>query len=97
VDIFPRIFPTLLPNQLLQEQISYNVLLFFRASLGTPFFQEISIFPRENELIFLRKMKILLKNGVTKLALKEILFMYFFYLVSDLCRSEHHQRGQLQN
>lgn len=29
----------------------------FRASLGTLFFQGITIFPRENELIFLGKMK----------------------------------------
>jgi hypothetical protein len=37
--------------------------------LGTPFFQGISIFPRENELIFLGKMKTPSKNWVPKLAL----------------------------
>jgi hypothetical protein len=41
-----------------------------RASLGTPIYQEISIFPWENELISLGKMKIPWKIGVPKLALK---------------------------
>jgi hypothetical protein len=40
-----------------------------RVSLGTTFSQGIPIFPRENELISLRKMKIPWENGVTKLAL----------------------------
>jgi hypothetical protein len=34
-----------------------------RASLGTLFSQWISIFPKENELIFLGKMKIPRENG----------------------------------
>jgi hypothetical protein len=38
--------------------------------LGTPFFQGISIFPWENELIYLGKMKITWENGVPKLAIK---------------------------
>jgi hypothetical protein len=38
--------------------------------LGTPFSQENSIFPRENELISLRKMKIPWENVVPKLALR---------------------------
>jgi hypothetical protein len=42
----------------------------FRASLGTLFSQGIPIFPRENELISLGKMKNPWDNGVTKLALK---------------------------
>jgi hypothetical protein len=46
--------------------LSYSL----RASLGTPFFQGISIFPRENELISLGKMKIPWENEVPKLALK---------------------------
>jgi hypothetical protein len=32
-----------------------------KASLGTPFFHEISILPRKNELIFLGKWKSLIK------------------------------------
>jgi hypothetical protein len=39
--------------------------------LGTLFSQGISIFPRENELISLGKMKIPWEKGVSKLALKE--------------------------
>jgi hypothetical protein len=35
----------------------------FRASLGTPFFQEIPIFLRKNELISLEKMEIPWENG----------------------------------
>ena len=40
-----------------------------RASLGTPFFQGISIFPKKNELICLGKIEIPWKNMVPKLAL----------------------------
>jgi hypothetical protein len=40
-----------------------------RASLGARFFQGILIFPRENELISLGKMKIHRDNVVPKLAL----------------------------
>jgi hypothetical protein len=42
----------------------------FSASLGTIFSQGIPIFPRENELISLGKMKIPWENGVPKLALR---------------------------
>jgi hypothetical protein len=41
-----------------------------RDGLGTLFFQWISFFPRKNELIFLRKMKIPWENIVLKLVLK---------------------------
>jgi hypothetical protein len=41
-----------------------------RASLGTPFFLGIPIFPRENKLISLGKIGIPWKNVVPKLALK---------------------------
>jgi hypothetical protein len=44
--------------------------LALRASLGTLIFHEIFIFPRENELISLRKMKIPCEISVFKLALK---------------------------
>jgi hypothetical protein len=37
-----------------------------RASLATPFSQGIPVFPRENELTSLGKMKIPWKNGVAK-------------------------------
>jgi hypothetical protein len=37
--------------------------------LGAQFFQEILIFPKENELISLEKMKISWENGVPKLTL----------------------------
>jgi hypothetical protein len=40
-----------------------------RVSLGIPIFQGISIFPWENELISLGKMKIPWEIGVPKLAL----------------------------
>jgi hypothetical protein len=43
-----------------------------RANLGTTFSQGISIFPRKISLFFLRKIEILWKNGVSKLALKVI-------------------------
>jgi hypothetical protein len=46
------------------------LLCLLRASLGTPFFQEISIFLWENELFSLGKMEIPWNNGVSKLALK---------------------------
>jgi hypothetical protein len=39
-----------------------------RASLGTPFFQGVFIFARENKLISLGKMEI--QNGVSKLCLR---------------------------
>jgi hypothetical protein len=42
-----------------------------RASLGTSIFQGISIFPWENELIFLGKIEIPWEIGVPKLALNE--------------------------
>jgi hypothetical protein len=41
-----------------------------RASLRTLFFRGIFIFPKETELISLKKMKIPWKNGVDKLAIR---------------------------
>jgi hypothetical protein len=51
-----------------QSFISNTYLL--RASLGAPFSQGVHIFPRENELISLGKMKIPRDNEVPKLALR---------------------------
>jgi hypothetical protein len=48
------------------------VLVILRASLGTLISHGIFIFPRENELISLGKMKIPWKISVPKLALKVI-------------------------
>jgi hypothetical protein len=42
-----------------------------RASLETPISHGILIFPRENELIFLGKMRIPWEIGVSKLALRD--------------------------
>lgn len=49
-----------------------------KATLETPFSQRISIFPRENELISLGKMKIPWKNEVSKLALSGIFYPQVF-------------------
>jgi hypothetical protein len=49
-----------------------RIILLLRASLGTLFSHGISIFPRENELISLGKLKIPWENVVPKLALKNI-------------------------
>jgi hypothetical protein len=72
-------------NYVAQERYSFfiiNALIFhhslfvwlaltsLRASLATPFFQGILIFPRENKLISLGKMEIPWKNRVVKLALR---------------------------
>jgi hypothetical protein len=48
----------------------FKALSTLRASLGTRFSQGISIFPRENVLISLGKMKNPWENGVSKLALR---------------------------
>jgi hypothetical protein len=63
----------------LLAQIVGMVVLSFRVSLGTTFFQGISIFSRENELIFLGKMKIPWKNGVPKLAFNDKAFLHVLY------------------
>jgi hypothetical protein len=52
-----------------KEERNTSELQIIRASLGTPFSQGILIFPRENELISLGKIRIPWKNGVPKLAL----------------------------
>jgi hypothetical protein len=58
-------------NIMLNKRNVKNILYVskLRASLGTPFSQGIPIFPRENELISLGKMKIPWENRVPKLAL----------------------------
>jgi hypothetical protein len=56
---------------MLVEHLMTSVCIYpnIRASLVTLFFRGISIFPKENELISFKKMKIPWKNGVAKLAL----------------------------
>jgi hypothetical protein len=50
--------------------LAYSFFYSFRASLGTLISHGIFIFPRENELISLGKMKILWEISVPKLALR---------------------------
>jgi hypothetical protein len=61
----------------------------FRASLGTLFFQGITIFPRENELIFFAKMRIPWKNGVPKLALIEHLLLGTVIKFQDVAQNNY--------
>jgi hypothetical protein len=46
---------------------------YLRSSLGTPFFQGISIFPREISSFSLGKIRIHWENNVSKLALKRMI------------------------
>jgi hypothetical protein len=53
--------------------------------LGTLIFHGIFIFPRENELISLRKMKIPLEISVPKLALRGVWKRSFFTVLEEYC------------
>jgi hypothetical protein len=57
-----------------------GVRLLFRASLGTPFSQGITIFPREISSFSLGKFEIPWKNSVPKLALRVRLGLSCIYL-----------------
>jgi hypothetical protein len=51
-----------------KKEVYKMIFYICRASLETPIFYGILIFPRENELISLGKMRILWEIGVSKLA-----------------------------
>jgi hypothetical protein len=52
------------------KRTTLECLVAVTASLGTPFYQGIFIFPWENELISLGNIEILWENSVSKLALR---------------------------
>ena len=66
------VFQNCIPKQTLHLFMAKNTIVFkttLRASLETPISHGILIFPRENELISLGKMRIPWEIGVSKLAL----------------------------
>jgi hypothetical protein len=54
-----------------EDILLLSKILYLRASLETPISHGILIFPRENGLISLRKMRIPWEIGVSKLALRK--------------------------
>jgi hypothetical protein len=60
-----------------------------RVSLRTPFSQEIPIFPRENELISLGKIKIFWENRVPKLDFNKLINRYCIVVIDRICTAAH--------